>query len=124
MSGPGVPYNGPALGQYQAGGQPPGPGKGASVGVASGTAGDWVAQEGDSLRSLLQDWGDRAGWRVVWNTDREYLLEAGAVFRGDFMDVSSALVRAFARANPAPQGIFYKGNRVLVISTQESENAD
>jgi hypothetical protein len=90
----------------------------------AGASGDWVAQEGDTLRSLLQDWGDRAGWRVVWNTDREFVLEAGAVFRGEFMDVSSALVRAFARATPAPQGTFYKGNRVLVINTQESENAD
>ena len=86
--------------------------------------GEWLASEGKSLRSLLQEWADRAGWRVVWNTDREYVLEAGAVFKGNFMDVSSALIRAFARANPAPQGTFYKGNRVLVINTQEAENAD
>jgi len=86
--------------------------------------GDWIANEGDTLRALLQEWGDRAGWRVVWSSDREYTLEAGAVFRGDFIDVTSALIRAFARATPAPQATFYRGNRVLVINTQESENAD
>ncbi len=85
---------------------------------------DWVATEGESLRTLLEQWGNEAGWKVVWNSDREYVIEAGAVFRGQFMDVSSALIRAFARANPAPQGTFYKGNKVLVINTQEAENAE
>ena len=85
---------------------------------------DWVAAEGTTLRSLLMDWGDRVGWRVVWNMDRDYTLEAGAVFRGRFVDVAAALLRSFARATPAPKGVFYKGNKVLVISTREDENAD
>ena len=85
---------------------------------------DWMAPEGASLRSLLQDWADKSGWRVIWNTDREYILEAGAMFRGRYSDVSAALIRAFARATPAPMGVFYKGNKVLVVHTQEAENAD
>lgn len=85
---------------------------------------DWLATEGSSIRSLLTEWGDKSGWRVVWSTDREYILEAGAMFRGRFMDVASALIRSFARARPAPWGTFYKGNRVLLVTTQEDENAD
>ena len=85
---------------------------------------DWVASEGSTLRGLLTKWGDEAGWRVVWNMDRDYTLEAGAIFRGRFMDVSAALLRSFARARPAPKGVFYKGNKVLVISTREDENAE
>lgn len=85
---------------------------------------DWLATEGSSVRALLTEWGDKAGWRVVWSTDREYILEAGAMFRGRFMDVSSALIRSFARVRPAPWGTFYKGNRVLLVTTQEDENAD
>ena len=48
----------------------------------------------------------------------------GAMFRGRFMDVASALLRSFARTRPAPWGTFYKGNRVLLVVTQEDENAD
>lgn len=85
---------------------------------------DWMAPEGTSLRSLLMDWSDRTGWKVIWKSDREYVLEAGAMFRGRYMDVTSALVRTFARARPAPIATFYKGNKVLVVTTLEDENAD
>ncbi len=84
---------------------------------------DWLAEEGQSLKELLTQWSDESGWRLIWKTNRNYTLNAGAMFRGNFADVSSALVRAFARARPAPVATFYKGNRVLVIETMEDENA-
>ncbi len=84
---------------------------------------DWLAEEGKSLKLLLTEWCDRAGWRLIWNSNRNYTLTAGAMFRGRFADVSSALIRAFARARPAPIATFYKGNRVLVVETMEDENA-
>ena len=84
---------------------------------------DWLAEEGQSLEELLTQWSDESGWHLIWKTNRNYTLNAGAMFRGNFADVASALVRAFARARPAPIATFYKGNRVLVIETMEDENA-
>ena len=84
---------------------------------------DWLAEEGQSLKELLTQWSEESSWRLIWKTNRNYTLNAGAMFRGNFADVSSALVRAFARARPAPVATFYKGNRVLVIETMEDENA-
>ena len=84
---------------------------------------DWLAEDGKDLKTLLTEWCDRSGWRLVWNTNRNYKLSAGAMFRGRFADVSSALIRAFARARPAPIATFYKGNRVLVVETMEDETA-
>ena len=84
---------------------------------------DWLAEEGQNLKALLTEWSEKSGWRLVWNTNRNYVLSAGAMFRGRFADVSSALIRAFARARPAPIATFYKGNRVLVVETMEDENA-
>ena len=84
---------------------------------------DWLAEEGSTLKSLLTEWSERSGWRLIWNTNRNYRLSAGAMFRGRFADVSSALIRSFARARPAPIATFYKGNRVLVVETMEDENA-
>ena len=67
----------------------------------------------------MQSWCDKSGWDLVWTTAREYPIEASAVFKGRFMDVASALVRNFERATPIPYAKFYKGNRVVVVSTAE-----
>ena len=83
---------------------------------------EWDAVSGSTLRQLLLDWGNKAGWTVVWKLDRDYNLEAGVIFTGTFTEVSAALIRSFARATPAPVGTFYQGNRVLVVNTQEDEN--
>lgn len=79
----------------------------------------WVVANGQTLREVLQSWCDKEGWDLVWTTAREYPIEASAVFKGRFVDVASALVRNFERATPVPYAKFYKGNRVLVISTTE-----
>jgi len=87
------------------------------------TVHDWEAPKGETLRTLLMDWGEKSGWTIVWQLERDYVLEAGVVFRGTFTDVASAILRTFARAMPAPVGTFYNGNRVLLITTQEDDNA-
>lgn len=79
----------------------------------------WVVANGQTLREVLQDWCNKEGWDLVWASSREYPIEASAVFKGRFVDVASALVRNFARATPIPYAKFYKGNRVLVVSTSE-----
>ena len=79
----------------------------------------WVVANGQTLREVLQSWCDKEGWDLVWTTTREYPIEASAVFKGRFVDVASALVRNFERATPIPYAKFYKGNRVLVVSTTE-----
>lgn len=84
---------------------------------------DWLIQDGITLQQLLKDWCDRAGWRLVWKSERDYIIEAGAMLRGRFIDVSSAVVRNMARAKPAPIATFFKGNRVLIVETLEDENA-
>ena len=79
----------------------------------------WVVASGQTLREVLQSWCDQEGWDLVWTTSREYPIEASAVFKGRFVDVASALIRNFERATPIPYAKFYKGNRVIVVSTTE-----
>ena len=87
--------------------------------VLSDQVRSWVVANGQTLREVLQSWCDKEGWDLVWTTTREYPIEASAVFKGRFVDVASALVRNFGRATPIPYAKFYKGNRVLVVSTTE-----
>ncbi len=91
--------------------------------ISDNTVLTWEAEEGENLRELLTKWSAMAGWKLLWQTNRNYVLSAGVMFKGKFADVSSALVRAFARARPAPIATYYKGNRVIVVETMENENA-
>ena len=84
---------------------------------------DYVDDENIEFRELLTKWSAMSGWKLLWNTNRNYILNAGVMFKGKFADVSSALIRAFARARPAPIATYYKGNRVIVVETMENENA-
>lgn len=79
----------------------------------------WIAAVGQSLRSVLREWGDRAGWTVVWQSDREYPIDAAATFSGDFITAASQLFDGFATATPAPSAHFYKGNHVLLVESGE-----
>jgi len=90
-----------------------------SASVTQDQVRSWVVADGQTLREVLKSWCDKAGWDLVWTTAREYPIEASAVFKGRFMDVASALVRNFERATPIPYAKFYKGNRVVVVSTSE-----
>ncbi|MBR5904207.1 MAG: toxin co-regulated pilus biosynthesis Q family protein [Alphaproteobacteria bacterium] len=87
--------------------------------VAQNQVRSWVVTNGQTLRQVLQSWCDKEGWDLVWTSSREYPIEASAVFKGRFVDVASALIRNFERATPIPYAKFYKGNRVVVVSTNE-----
>jgi hypothetical protein len=77
----------------------------------------WQADAGQTLQATLETWAKMAGWTVVWNSEHRYVLQAGATFEGDFEDAASALIAAFARANPPIAGKLYGGNKVLVAQT-------
>ncbi len=47
-------------------------GNGQDNGSAEDPVEDWLAEEGKTLKTLLTEWSDRAGWRLVWNTNRNY----------------------------------------------------
>ncbi|MDR1691525.1 MAG: toxin co-regulated pilus biosynthesis Q family protein [Rickettsiales bacterium] len=85
---------------------------------------EWVAKDGKTMREVIDEWAILEGWEVVWTTNREYPLQASAIFKGRFTDVASALTRSFGRASPPPYAKFYFGNKVLVVKTLEDENAD
>lgn len=79
----------------------------------------WTAPVGHSLRTVLMEWGGRSGWTVVWQSDREYPIDASATFSGDFTKAASQLFEGFSTAVPVPSAHFYKGNRVLLVESGE-----
>ena len=81
----------------------------------------WTATENASLSTTLTAWAQRAGWTVVWETDDDFRLAAGATLEGDFPTAAGRLIEAFSQARPRLRAIFYAGNKVVRVWTERSE---
>ena len=81
----------------------------------------WTATDGASLSATLTGWAQRAGWTVVWETDDDFRLAAGATLQGDFPTAADGLIEAFSHARPRLRAIFYAGNKVLRVWTERNE---
>lgn len=122
-----VPYRGgapapaPAAAQGGEGWKPYG---GPSAPPAPPPPAAWRADKDASLRGLLEAWGARSGWSIVWKSQYEYRLQAGAQFSGDFVQAAGELVRSVGDVQPRINVTFFKGNRVLVVSNDGSAVAE
>ena len=67
-----------------------------------------------TLRAVLQDWGVRGGWSVIWTARRDYAVRADAVFEGGFLDAVDSLLAAPATRRSLV-AFAHEPNRHLVI---------
>ena len=89
---------------------------GAAVGHGGDTAAVWQIDRGrhGTLRAVLEEWGARAGWSVVWAPRRDYAVRADAVFEGGFLDAVDRLLAAPATRRSLV-AFAHEPNRYLVI---------
>lgn len=81
----------------------------------------WTVLTDASLSATLSGWAQRAGWKVVWETDDDFHLAAGANVAGDFPAAATQLIDAFSHSRPRLRAIFYNTNRVLRVWTERNE---
>lgn len=79
---------------------------------------------GQMLHPTLAEWASKSGWTVVWESEYDYRIEAGANFSGDFQEAVTAIVTAMSEARPAITVDFYKGNNVAVISNKSADSVN
>ena len=79
-------------------------------------AGPWLVnlERHETLRDVLEDWGARAGWTVVWKPGRNYAVGAGASFAGGFLEAVDGLLAAPATRRSLV-AFAHEPNRHLVI---------
>ncbi|WP_169719720.1 toxin co-regulated pilus biosynthesis Q family protein [Novosphingobium acidiphilum] len=82
---------------------------------------EWAARANEPLSSTLTAWAQRAGWEVVWESDADFRLSAGATITGDFPSAADRLLSAFARTTPHLKAKFYNSNRVLRVWDERNE---
>jgi hypothetical protein len=88
------------------------------VGDAKGT---YIVEEGYMLHQTINSWAEAAGWKIVWESEHDYVIEAHAAFSGDFVDASSQLFSAMKDARPSITVVYHKGNKVLVVSNHSAD---
>lgn len=59
----------------------------------------WTAEAGSTLRKSVEAWGEKAGWRVIWEQDDlDYPIAAPLRLVGSFQDVIEQLFPLYDRA--------------------------
>ncbi len=79
---------------------------------------DWSVKKGQTLHSILSEWGSRSGWDVVWDTEHNYTVSASGVFRN--MDINTAVENLLtSMGNMQPQLFvkMYNGNKVILVKS-------
>ena len=87
--------------------------KAVSAGVVK--RGEWIVPPEGDIQDALYDWGKAAGWTVVWNSDYTYRAQAGAVFKGDFLEAVKTLFVSLESATPPLYPTIWKGNQVIEV---------
>ena len=76
----------------------------------------WQAEVGKTVQQTLDAWAQEAGWQPVkWQPDYDYVIEAQASFRGEFLDAANDLLSAYDAAKRKFRGLAYRDNKVLEV---------
>lgn len=67
---------------------------------------EWTAEEGESLDTILEDWAQQAGVRLVLELDKEFVLDAPFVYEGRFEDAAHVLMGRFEGKGDLPRMMF------------------
>ena len=88
----------------------------ATRGAVDASSEGWTVDpdEHRTLRGVLEGWAARAGWTLVWNAERDYVVGAHAVFEGGFLEAADLLLSGPATRRTLEARAF-RANRHLVV---------
>lgn len=76
----------------------------------------WFAHGGNTVRTTLEAWGKKAGWTVVWNSDKDWTIPASFAHSGQFEAVATWMFRQLAAEGVLCKVRFYEGNQTVVVN--------
>ena len=82
---------------------------------AAAESGLWGIRAGETLRTVLDRWGRRAGIEVLFLTDRRYRLHEGRAFNGSFGEATHALSGALSHLPHPPVMELRAGGGTLAV---------
>jgi hypothetical protein len=88
--------------------------------------GQWTAQSGTSLKTVLESWSNLEGVDLFWSSDFDYPINGDVNISGTYEEAVEALLLGFSEANPKPVGRLHPnlphGPAVLLIESTKETN--
>jgi len=83
---------------------------------AASTQEPWQVNLTDQTMSiLLRRWAAQAGWQLVWEAERDFLIDSNFSLQGDFLTVLESVMRSVQRSDYPLQAVANSRTRVLRI---------
>lgn len=76
----------------------------------------WTLNAGQTVGRELQAWGVKAGWKVIWNMQKDWSVPASTSFSGDFPSAAADVIKTLAINGALVRAQFYDGNKTMVVS--------
>lgn len=76
----------------------------------------WTLFSGSLVGKQIVNWGLEAGWHVIWQCNKDWVVPNSAEFQGDFVSATGQVLEDLAAEGAPVHGTFYTGNHTLVIT--------
>lgn len=76
----------------------------------------WTLTAGRTVGKELQGWGEKAGWKVIWNLPKDWAVPATTTFPGDFKTAASSVIKNLSANGAIISAKFFDGNNTVVVA--------
>lgn len=76
----------------------------------------WALTAGQTVGHELQAWGEKAGWKVIWNMQKDWSVPASTKFEGEFPVVAAEVIKTLASNGALIRAQFFEGNKTMVVT--------
>lgn len=76
----------------------------------------WVLVAGRPIGHELRGWGAKAGWKIVWDMQKDWIVPADSQFTGDFPAAAADVINTLASNGALIHARFYEGNKTIVVT--------
>jgi len=76
----------------------------------------WKLNEGKTIGKEISAWATDAGWKVVWNLNKDWQVPSSTVFNGDFKSAAGDVIKTLAADGVLIRAQFFDGNKTMVVT--------
>ncbi len=77
---------------------------------------EWILTAGDTIKKDLSLWAEKAGWNVVWNVPKDWVVPTNSVFSGEFQNAAEQVIKTLAGNGALVHAQLYLANKTMVVT--------